>query len=53
MADNFDNIDKVRVLVVEDDNDINNMLADLVGRNGYEAVQAYSGTEAALHLKNA
>lgn len=52
MADNFDNMDKVRVLIVEDDNDINNMLANLAGKNGYEAVQAYSGTEAALHLKS-
>lgn len=52
MIGNINNINKVKILVVEDDNDINNMLANLVRRNGYEVTQAYSGTEAALHLKN-
>lgn len=52
MLDNINNINKVKILVVEDDNDINNMLANLVRRNGYEVVQAYSGTEAVLHLKH-
>lgn len=51
MLDNINSINKVKILVVEDDNDINNMLANLVRRNGYEATQAYSGTEAELHLK--
>lgn len=37
-----------RILVVEDDNDINQLLAELLGRAGYEVVQAYSGTEARL-----
>jgi DNA-binding response OmpR family regulator len=52
MLDNINSINKVKILVVEDDNDINNMLANLVRRNGYEVTQAYSGTEAALHLKS-
>ncbi|MBC2396211.1 response regulator transcription factor [Clostridium tetanomorphum] len=52
MLDNINSINKVKILVVEDDNDINNMLTNLVRRNGYEAIQAYSGTEAALHLKS-
>ena len=51
MLNNINGINKIKILVVEDDNDINNMLANLVRRNGYEATQAYSGTEAALHLK--
>lgn len=51
MVDNYNIKDKVKILVVEDDNDINNMLANLVQRNGCEAIQVYSGTEAALHLK--
>lgn len=46
------NANRVKILIVEDDNDINNMLANLVRRNGYEVTQAYSGTEAALHLQN-
>lgn len=42
----------IRILVVEDDNDINTMLARLVERSGYDVVQAYSGTEAMLHVGN-
>ena len=38
----------VKILVVEDDNDINTMLARLIEKNGYSVVQAYSGTEAML-----
>lgn len=37
-----------KILIVEDDNDINNMLRKLLGSNGYETVSAYSGTEALL-----
>ena len=40
------------VLIVEDDNDINQMLAEFLGMRGYRTVQAYSGTEALLHVKN-
>lgn len=42
----------ISILVVEDDNYINNMLAKLVERSGYNVVQAYSGTEAMLHIEN-
>nr|WP_291578216.1 response regulator [Clostridium sp. UBA6640] len=42
----------INILVVEDDNDINKMLAKLVERNGYNVRQAYSGTEAMLHIDN-
>jgi len=33
---------------VEDDNDINNLLYEVLTKNGYHATQAYSGTEARL-----
>lgn len=39
------------ILIVEDDNDINHLLAEILSRNGYRTVQAYSGTEADLLLK--
>ncbi len=39
------------ILIVEDDNDINQMLAELLSLNGYHTVQAFSGTEALLHVK--
>lgn len=40
----------VKVLIVEDDNDINNMLSDLLSLNQIESISAYSGTEALLLL---
>lgn len=40
------------ILIAEDDNDINQMLAELLTLNGYRSVQAFSGTEALLHVKN-
>lgn len=42
----------VRILVVEDDTDINNMLRDALLKEDYEVVQAFSGTEALLHVKS-
>lgn len=42
----------ISILVIEDDNDINNMLTKLMKRNGYTVIQAYSGTEAMIYLKN-
>ena len=39
------------ILIVEDDNDINHMLKELLGQNGYETAQAFSGTEALLHIE--
>ncbi len=39
-----------RILVVEDDNDINNLLKTLLTRQGYEVLQAFSGTEGRMVL---
>lgn len=39
------------ILIVEDDNDINKMLKDLLTLNGYHTIQAFSGTEALLHMQ--
>lgn len=39
------------ILIVEDDNDINHMVKELLCRNGYEAAQAFSGTEALLYIE--
>lgn len=41
-----------RILVVEDDTDINDLLCDLLKKNGYEVTAAYSGTEAKMCIKN-
>ena len=40
------------ILIAEDDNDINQMLAELLSLNGYRSVSAFSGTEALLHIKS-
>ncbi len=40
-----------RILVVEDDNEINALLGGLLHRSGYEVQSAYSGTEAKLYLE--
>ena len=40
-----------KILVVEDDIDINSMLCDLLQQNGFEPTAAYSGTEAVLNFK--
>ncbi len=42
----------INILVVEDDNDINKMLAKLMEKGGYNVRQAYSGTEAMLYIKD-
>lgn len=39
------------ILIVEDDNNINHMLSELFTLNGYRTVQAFSGTEALLHIE--
>ncbi len=36
------------ILIIEDDNDINSMLAILLRQHGYETVSAYSGSEGVL-----
>ena len=39
------------ILIAEDDTDINNMLYELLSFNGYRVIQAFSGTEALMHVK--
>lgn len=39
------------ILIVEDDNDINHMLSELLGSQGYRTASAYSGTEALLYIE--
>jgi len=39
-----------KILIVEDDGDINNMLCDLLEQNGYISTAAYSGTEAVMRF---
>ncbi len=39
------------VLIIEDDVYISNMLRDFLQQNGYQPIQAYSGTEAGLFLE--
>lgn len=38
----------ISILVIEDDCDISNMICDLLKRNGYKAMPAYTGTEALM-----
>jgi len=40
-----------KILIIEDDTDINNLLARIMGRQGHETVQAFSGTEGKLRLE--
>lgn len=40
-----------KILIVEDDTDINNLLFTALKKQGYAAVQAFSGTEAKMLLK--
>jgi len=44
-------MERPRILVVEDDGDISNMLLDLLEQNDFSGVPAYSGTEALLLLE--
>lgn len=44
-------MESVNILIVEDDNYINNMLAALLAKSGYTVKQAYSGTEAKLYIQ--
>lgn len=41
----------IRILVVEDDDDINGLLCGILRRSGYSPEPAYSGTEARLQLE--
>ena len=41
-----------KILIVEDDNDINGMINVSLSKEGYECVSAYSGTEGLLRLEH-
>ncbi len=40
-----------KILIVEDDTGINNMIKEVLVRQGYECIQAFSGTEGLLYVK--
>lgn len=44
-------MEKERILVVEDDSDINGLLCRILNKEGYETVSAWSGSEALLRLE--
>ena len=39
-----------RILIIEDDTEINNMMAEALQKAGYQCTQAFSGTEALMCL---
>lgn len=41
-----------RILIIEDENYINNMLKEALTKAGYECTQAFSGTEGVLYARN-
>ncbi|WP_333859895.1 response regulator transcription factor [Clostridium sp.] len=43
--------DNIKILVVEDDVDINKLLCDMLEMNGYTSKAVYSGTEALIYLE--
>lgn len=40
-----------KILIIEDDNDINNLIKDAFTKSGYSCTQAFSGTEGLLYIK--
>lgn len=42
---------KKKILIVEDDMNINNMMKEVLGKEGFDCTQAFSGTEAVLCTK--
>ena len=42
-----------KILIVEDDNDINQLLSKILKKQGYDTTSAYSGTEARLYKETA
>lgn len=40
-----------KILIVEDDTNINNMIKEVLEKQGYECIQAFSGTEGLLYVK--
>ncbi|KGM95691.1 XRE family transcriptional regulator [Clostridium novyi A str. 4552] len=45
-------MNKINILIIEDDNDINKMLARIMDKKGYDVRQAYSGTEGMLYINS-
>ncbi|MBC1229456.1 response regulator transcription factor [Listeria booriae] len=43
---------KGKILIAEDDNDINHLIYEVLTREGYTVTQAFSGTEAKLYWNN-
>lgn len=43
-------MNKEKILIVEDDSDINSLLCKILEKEGFEAVSAYSGSEALLRI---
>ena len=41
-----------KILIIEDDTDINNMTADALKKAGYRCTQAFSGTEGLLYISH-
>lgn len=41
-----------KILVIEDDTNINNMIAEVLTREGYSCLQAFAGTEGLLYLRS-
>ena len=44
--------DQAKVLIVEDDADINNLICETLPKHGLKCTQAYSGSEGLLNFKN-
>ncbi|MEQ2527820.1 response regulator transcription factor [Bacillaceae bacterium CLA-AA-H227] len=44
-------VEQIKILVVEDDNDINQLLCNIIRNSGYVPQAAFSGTEAMLYLE--
>lgn len=43
---------KKKILIIEDDTDINNVIAEALGRAKYQVKQAFSGTEGILYIEH-
>ncbi|SET64788.1 DNA-binding response regulator, OmpR family, contains REC and winged-helix (wHTH) domain [Oceanobacillus limi] len=43
--------ESINILIIEDDQDINQLLCNIVRKNGYTPKPAYSGTEAEIYLE--
>ncbi len=45
-------VDCIKILIVEDDEDINGLICDMLNKNKYVTKAAYSGTEALIYLES-